>query len=33
MATEDKIGRKEIVDKICGLVESLNEDLFCQVIF
>ncbi len=30
MATEDKIGRKEIVDKICGLVESLNEDSnFC----
>lgn len=30
MATEDKIGRKEIVDKIYGLVESLNEDSnFC----
>lgn len=30
MATDDKIGRKEIVDKICGLVESLNEDSnFC----
>ena len=30
MATEDKIGRKEIVDKICGLVESLNENSnFC----
>lgn len=33
MATEDKIGRKEIVDKICGLVESLNEDSnFCLAI-
>lgn len=30
MTTEDKIGRKEIVDKICGLVDSLNEDSnFC----
>lgn len=30
MATEDKIGRKEIVDKICGLVESLKKDSnFC----
>lgn len=25
MKPEDKIGRKEIVNKICGLVESLNE--------
>lgn len=30
MATEDKIGRQELVNKICGLVESLNEDSnFC----
>lgn len=30
MTLEDKIGRKEIVDKICGLVESLKKDSnFC----
>lgn len=30
MATEDKIGRQELVNKICGLVESLDEDSnFC----
>lgn len=30
MPSEDKIGRKEIVDKICGLVESLKKDSnFC----
>ncbi len=30
MATEDKIGRQELVNKICGLVESLKKDSnFC----
>lgn len=30
MSSEDRIGRKEIVDKICGLVGALNEDSnFC----
>ena len=26
MAMEDKIGRQEFVDKICGLVDSLKKD-------
>lgn len=30
MALQDKIGRQEIVDKICGLVDSLQKDQnFC----
>lgn len=30
MALQDKIGRQDIVDKICGLVDSLQKDQnFC----
>ena len=33
MALQDKIGREEIVDKICGLVGSLKKDKnFCLAI-
>ena len=33
MALQDKIGRAEIVDKICGLVGSLKKDKnFCLAI-
>lgn len=34
MALQDKIGRKEIVDKVCWLVNSLKkDDNLCKPVF